>query len=811
MSEEPSDEAVEERAETPEPEKTETSPSEPARREVAILPSGNVVLYPLIIMPLSSREERMLKLIGEAAAEDDPIALFAQKEDPESWRADTLYEVGTLSNVARMMRLPDGSMQALIQGQSRIKLVQMIQEEPYLKGIVEVVEDYVGDEETIEGALRNLSTQFQRAVGLSPNLPEALSLEVAQITSPGALADFVAANINLPPEEQQEILEAIDVSERIRKVTVFLNRELEILEIGSKIQSQIKEGMDKSQREFYLRQQLAAIRDELGEGDERVAEVEDLRKRLTEAELPEAARKEADRELDRLSGMPPASPEASVIKTYLELIISLPWNESTEDNLDINQAQKTLNEDHYDLDEVKDRILDYLAVRRLNPDMKGSILCFVGPPGVGKTSLGRSIAGAMGRKFIRFSLGGVRDEAEIRGHRRTYIGALPGRIIQEMRRAESNNPVMMLDEIDKVGSDFRSDLTSSLLEVLDPEQNHTFIDHYLDVPFDLSHVMFITTANQLEPIPAPLRDRMETIEIPGYTELEKLAIAQRFLVPKQIKENGLSDAVVEFGAEGLKKIIQRYTRESGVRNLEREIGSICRKIPARRRRKHGARDDRGGIGGRDPRQGEIPLRGGRAKGRDRRRDRSSLDARRRRRALRRGDACARQGSVQSDRPARRRHAGVGPGGFDLYQGPGSRARDPRQVLRGTRYPRARARRRHTPKDGPSAGVTMAAAIISAVTRRPIDSSTAMTGEITLRGKVLPVGGIKEKVLAAHRAGAKWVMMPRENERDWEEVPEEIRSEMKVEFLDFIDEALKLVLLPAPKGAAAAEKEPARVA
>ena len=624
-------------------------------------------------------------------------------------------------------------------------------------------------------------------------MPSELDIAALNIPDPGSLADFVAAHINLNLEERQELLGAIDVAERIKKLTTFVNRELEVLELGSKIQSQAKEEMTKAQREFFLREQLRAIQKELGEGDERTIEISELKEKIAEAKLPPEASKEAERELDRLSKMPPAAAEYTVSRTYLDWLINLPWSKSTEDNLDIGQASQVLDEDHYDLNKVKDRVLDYLAVRKLKPDMKGPILCFVGPPGTGKTSVGQSIARALGRKFVRMSLGGIRDEADIRGHRRTYVGALPGRIIQGLRRSESNNPLFMLDEIDKVGADFRGDPSAALLEVLDPEQNFSFIDHYLDVPFNLSKVMFITTANIVDPIPPALLDRMEVIELPGYTENEKLHIARRFIIPKQLNENGLTPQQLEVNDEAVLGITRNYTREAGLRNLEREIGTICRKVarqiaggneettvvsqdelhdylgPIKFRCEIAEEADEIGVAtglawtptGGDiifveatliPGKGNLILTG------------------------RLGDVM--QESAQAALTyARSRTGSLGiPQNF--YEKSDAHVHVPAGAI---------------PKDGPSAGITMATALISALSKRPARRDICMTGEITLRGKVLPVGGVRDKVLAAHRGGLRGVILPKENEKDLEEVPQEIKEKLQFIFVENIDEALEVAL------------------
>ncbi len=762
--------------------------------EMPVFPSGQTVVYPAIIIPLGTAEEKLVRLIDEAASRDKFVGFFAQRPGsgdlplPES-----LYSVGTVAVIARMFKLPDGSIRAFFQGISRARIKEITQVEPYLKAKIEVLEDKVERTTELEALTKNLLSLFQRAVELAPNLPAELSIATLNIPEPGTLADFVAAHISLKPEEAQEILETLDVSERIKKLTAYLNRELEVLELGSKIQSQVKQEMDKAQREYFLREQLKAIQKELGELDERTMEINELKAKIAEANMPPEAQKEAERELDRLAKMPPAAAEYTVSRTYLDWLISLPWSKSTEDNLDIAKAAQVLDEDHYDLEKVKERILDYLAVRKLKPDMKGPILCFVGPPGTGKTSVGQSIARALGRKFVRMSLGGIRDEADIRGHRRTYVGALPGRIIQGLRRAESNNPVFMLDEIDKVGADFRGDPSAALLEVLDPEQNYAFVDHYLDVPFDLSKVMFITTANITDTIPPALRDRMEVLELPGYTEQEKLQIAKKYLVPRQLKENGLSPEKLEISDDAILAIIRNYTREAGVRNLEREIGAICRKIARRmaegfdgrmavtperlqeflgvRKFLHevAEREDEVGVAtglawtpvGGDvifveaalvPGRGNLILTG------------------------KLGDVM--QESAKAALTYARSRASALCIPEDFYEKKDVHIHVPAGAI---------------PKDGPSAGITMAVALVSALTGKPVNREIAMTGEITLRGKVLPVGGIKEKVLAAHRAGIRKVVLPKENEKDLEEVPGQIKQELSFIFAEDIDNALAVAL------------------
>src|SRR5262245_33802480 len=544
-----------------------------------LLPLRGVVIFPSAIVPLLISRGASLKLVEDCLAGERMLGLIAQR-NPEDEAPDpsALYARGTAGRILKMLKYPDGSIRILVQGLRRLEVVEYTQHEPYFRARVRLLQDQYQPAKDLEAVQANMVNQFAKLVSLSPYRPDELQVVVMNIKDPGKVTDLVASNLNISLEEKQDLLNSTDVRARLEKLSTILNREIELLELGHKIQSQVQTELNKNQKEFYLRQQMKAIQKELGEGDQRSTELEELRKKIEDAGMPEEPRKAADNEMERLKIIPPESAEHTVVRTYLEWLVSLPWSKSTEDNLEIPHARGVLDEDHYDLEKIKDRILEYLAVRQLKKDPKGPILCFVGPPGTGKTSLGRSIAKAIGRKFQRISLGGVRDEAEIRGHRRTYIGALPGRIIQAIRNAQSNNPLFMLDEIDKLGMDFRGDPASALLEVLDPEQNFTFVDHYLDVPFDLSRVMFITTANYLEPVPPALRDRMEVIELAGYAEEEKLEIARRHLIPKQRAENGLTEANIEFLEEGIQEIIRSYTREAGLRNLEREIGRVCRKV-----------------------------------------------------------------------------------------------------------------------------------------------------------------------------------------------------------------------------------------
>ncbi len=798
----------------------ESKPVEDVRvpEELPILPGKDTVIFPHMIVPMIVGQERLVRLINEAVVGDRIVGFFALRSDKEHPLPEDLYQVGTAVQVSRMLRMPEGMVQVLLQGIARVRLVEVKYTEPYLKARVEVLQDLVQSSMEIEALTRNLLSLFQKVVSQAPNLPDELAFAALNIPEPGKLADFVASNLNLQLAEKQEILETLDVEARLRRLTSLVNRELEILELGSKIQSQIRGEMEKGQREYYLREQLKAIQKELGEEDERTVELNELRQKIKESQLTPEVEKEAERELDRLAKMPPAAAEYTVARTYLDWIVSLPWNKSTEDNLDVARARQILNEDHYDLDKIKDRILEYLAVRRLKADMKGPILCFVGPAGVGKTSLGQSIARALGRKFVRLSLGGVRDEAEIRGHRRTYVGALPGRIIQSMRRAESNNPIFMLDEIDKLGADFRGDPSAALLEVLDPAQNFSFVDHYLDVPFDLSKVMFITTANVLYTIPPALLDRMEVLELPGYIEDEKVHIARQYLIPRQVEQHGLTDGQIEIWDDAISEIVRSYTREAGVRNLEREIATICRKA---------ARQVVENMAAAPTTDGQTPAAAPATDGQtpavtqgkvvvsvDNLREYLGHKRFRYEKAAEEGEVGLASGLAWTETGGDVLfvEASVVPGkGSTILTGKlGDVMQESARAA--VTYARSRAealgleerfyekRDIHIhvpagaiPKDGPSAGITMAAALISALTRRPVRGDVGMTGEITLRGKVLPIGGIKNKMLAAHRAGLKTILLPKDNERDLEEVPQQVREQLHFVFVEHMDEVLKEAL------------------
>ena len=663
--------------------------------ELAVLPLRGVVIFPSAIVPLLISRGSSLKAVEEALAGDRMLGVAAQK-NPEEEEPDVhgLYSRGTAGRILKMLKYPDNSVRILVQGLRRIEMMEYIQNKPFLRARVRHLTEVLEPSKDIEAMQAHMVNQFAKFVSMIPYLPDELQVVVMNIKDPGKVSDLIASNLNISMEEKQDLLSTLDVKLRLEKLSAILNREIELVELGHKIQSQVQTELSKNQKEFYLRQQMRAIQKELGEGDARGGDVEELRKKMEAAQLPAEARKAAEAELERLRIIPPESAEHTVVRTYLEWLVSLPWAVSTEDNLDIPHARQVLDEDHYDLEKIKDRILEYLAVRQLKKDPKGPILCFVGPPGTGKTSLGRSIARAMGRKFIRLSLGGIRDEAEIRGHRRTYIGSLPGRIIQNIRNAGSHNPLFMLDEIDKLGADFRGDPASALLEVLDPEQNNTFLDHYLDVPFDLSRVMFITTANLLDPIPPPLRDRMEVIELAGYTEEEKLEIARRHLIPKQRHENGLEDGQITFATDGLIHLIRHYTREAGLRNLEREIGTLCRKVA------RGITEGKTepvtidpGQGTRIPRCGTLFLRDRRAHARAGRSDWTGVDADGRGHHLHRVDQDGRQEGLDAHRPSRRGDEGVGAGGAQLHPLARRTARDHARLLREPRSAHPRARRR----------------------------------------------------------------------------------------------------------------------
>ncbi|MBL8117124.1 MAG: endopeptidase La [Anaerolineae bacterium] len=784
--------------------------------EIPILPLRGLVVYPQTAIPLTVGQPRSIKLVDDVIAGDRLIGLVAAKDpEMETPGPNDVYQIGTLASIHRLFRAPDGTIRLLVQGLARIRVDEYTETEPYLRAKVSAIPESVEDTLEVEALVRNVVEQFQRLGDLVPNIPNELISNALNVDDPLQLVYAISTYIRIGLADAQDILEIESTDAKLRRLMTILSKELEVLELGRKIQTEAQTEMEKVQREYYLREQLKAIQRELGESDEQMVEVENFRKKIAEAGMTEEAHKEAERELDRLSKLPTAAAEYGVIRTYLDWITSLPWSKTTEDKLDIAHARTILDEDHYGLKDVKERILEYLAVRKLRKERdldkvekesdysirrerRGAILCFVGPPGVGKTSLGASIARAMGRKFIRMSLGGVRDEAEIRGFRRTYIGAMPGRMIQTIRRAESKNPVIMLDEIDKLGRDFRGDPASALLEVLDPEQNAEFRDHYMDVAFDLSDVFFITTANELEPIPGPLRDRMEIIPLSGYTEEEKVAIAEQYLVKRQTKENGLRPKEIDFTHEALLTIVRDYTREAGVRTLEREIGRAARKVVTRI------------AEGKTKKVTIKPKQVRDLLGKPRYGYREEIEERTDLPGVATGLAWTPVGGDVLFVEAARMPGGKG---FQYTGQLGEvMAESARTALS---YIRSKAEdfgldqtffekndihihvpAGAVPKDGPSAGVTMAAALASLITGRPTRSNVAMTGEITLRGQVLPVGGIKDKVLAAHRFGVDTVIIPKKNENDLDDLPDEVRQQLKFVLAEKVDDVLNAALVPA---------------
>jgi len=773
---------------------------------VGILPLRGTVLFPQAVVPLGAGRVSSLRLIEEAVQGGRLVGAVTQKDPKDDAPgADGLHSVGTLTVIHKALKQPDGSLRLIAQGVGRFRLVEIVQTEPYLKARIEPIEEQSPAQDLeLEALVRSVTSLFAKVVSLSPTLPDELVAVLDNVEGPGAVADLIAASFPvLPLALKQELLETVNVRERLSKLAAALGKEAEVLELGSKIQSEIQSEMSKTQRDYYLREQMKAIQKELGEGDERTQEVDALRAKIEAAGMPAEAKSEALRELDRLAKMPPAAAEYTVARTYIDWLVAMPWQQETTDAVEIGPARAILDEDHEGLEKVKDRILEYLAVKKIRPGGKDPILCFVGPPGVGKTSLGKSIARALGRKFHRISLGGMRDEAEIRGHRRTYIGALPGQIVQGLRRAGTKNPVLMLDEVDKLGMDFRGDPASALLEVLDPEQNATFRDHYLDVPFDLSRVLFITTANVIDTVPAPLRDRMELINLAGYTEEEKVAIAQRHLVPKQACEHGLASGTdIVFEPESLRLLARGYTREAGVRSLEREIASVCRKV-ARRRAEGNTEpvrvapdvvvsylgvprfeleevEQRTRVPGVATGLAWTPAGG----------DVLFVEATRMRGAHtltltgQLGDVM--KESVQAALSWVRSHAGELGIDAEFWEHSDVHVHVPAGAI---------------PKDGPSAGVTMATALVSLLTGRPVRPDLAMTGEISLSGRVLPVGGIKEKVLAAHRAGIRTIVLPRRNEKNLlEDVPAAVRQSLSVHLADTIGDVLAVALEHSPAAA-----------
>ncbi|MGA2012309.1 MAG: endopeptidase La [Solirubrobacteraceae bacterium] len=781
------------------PTAVEGGQSLPAR--VGVLPLRDAVTFPELVVPLNVGQQRSIELVNDVLRGDRSIVLLAGREpEVESPTPDQLYSVGVLGTVARMVRLPDGTLRVLVQGGQRVRVTEWVQTEPYLIAEVAEAPDRVKQSPQLVALARNVQRTFSSIVGHVPYLPEELQVMVANVEDPVMLTHLISGALRLPSADKQALLEKLDVSKRLRRLSEILARELEVVALDSKIQSQVQSELEHGQRDYFLRQQLKAIQAELGEGDEVAAEVNELREQLAARTLPEEVSKQVDRELGRLQRLQPAMAEYAVVRNYLEWIASLPWDTSTEDNLDLAHAREVLDTDHYDIEQVKDRILEFLAVRSLVSDSErhpaGSILMFVGPPGVGKTSLGRSMARALGREFERISVGGVRDEAEIRGHRRTYIGAMPGVIVRALRDAGANNPLFMIDEIDKMGADFRGDPSSAMLEVLDPEQNQTFRDHYLDLPFDLSNVIFVTTANTLETIPGPLRDRMEVIQLSGYTESEKLEIAKRYLVPRQVQRNGLTSARIGFTDAGLRAIISGYTREAGVRQLEREIGSACRKIA--RQVAEGTLARKATVT--EPRV--IELLGKRR-----------FFAEARRRTARPGVATGLAWTpVGGEVLFVEATAMPGRGRLTITGQLGDVMRESAQAA--LSYVRANSEQLFPelpddwfathdlhvhvpagaiPKDGPSAGVTMVTALASLLSGRPVRPEVAMTGEVTLTGLVLPIGGLKDKALAAQRSGLRTVIAPERNEQDIDEIPAHLRRTLKFVFVSTVEQVLDAAL------------------
>jgi ATP-dependent Lon protease len=787
--------------------------------DLPVLPLRGVVVYPMMWLPLPIGQRRSVRLVEDNLPENRIIALATSRdENVEKPSPDQIHEIGTAAQVHRVLRTPDGTMRLLVQGLERIRILEYVQEQPYLRARVEIIPELMEENIETEAIMRAVQELFRRMVDLEPQMPDELAVMAMNVENARQLAYLVASSMRLNVDEAQNILAMDSIYDKLLRLTQLLHKEVEVLELGRKIQSEAQGEMERMQRDFFLREQLKAIQKELGEEDEQAADIRELEERIAAAGMSEEAEKEARRELDRMRRMPIQAAEYSVIKTYLDLMVSLPWQKGTDDNLDIAHARHVLDEDHYGLGEIKERILEFLAVRKLRAERKdnqpdagdirdqirrereGVVLCFVGPPGVGKTSLGISIARAMNRKFVRLALGGIRDEAEIRGFRRTYIGSMPGRIIQSLRRIESRNPVFMLDEVDKLGRDFRGDPSSALLEVLDPEQNREFRDHYLDVPFDLSQVMFITTANVLDTVPSPLQDRMEIIQLSSYTEDEKVKIAQGYLIPRQIKENGLKSGEVQLEEDALREIVQGYTREAGVRNLERQIGKICRKIAAQVAAGEAALQTVVDAAA-------IPQYLGRRKFHSEEvAERTELPG------VAIGLAWTATGGDIMFFEATRV---PGEKGFTVTGQLGDVMKESAQAA--LSYVRSRAAALEIdpdffrksdihlhipagaiPKDGPSAGITMATALASLLTGRPVQPHTGMTGEITLRGKVLPIGGVKEKILAAARFGLQRIILPKHNEADLDDVPAAVREQMEFVLVDTVDEVLRAALAPAPQ-------------
>ena len=762
-------------------------------KELGVLTIRGGIIFPGHVLPIVVQTPRLIRLVDDALAGEKIVLACAQKnQETDEPKPEELYDVATATHILRMLRFPDGSIRLLVQGLKRVRIKRFIKEDPYLIAEIEEISETYKKSRTLEAIMKNVVAMFQQLVSMATYLPDELTTVVMNIDDPSKLADFVATYANFEIVDKQTILETIDPKHRLERIIPLLSKEISILELGAKIRSQVKSELDKGQREFYLREQLKAIQKELGEYDERSAEINELKEKVASAGMPDEVKKVALKEIDRLGRIPVQAAEYTVVRTYLDWIISLPWSRSTEDNLDIRRAKRILDEDHYDLKKVKERILEFLAVRKMKADSKGPILCFVGPPGVGKTSLGRSIARALGRKFVRISLGGVRDEAEIRGHRRTYVGALPGRIIQGIKNAGTNNPIFMIDEIDKVGADFRGDPSAALLEVLDPEQNNSFSDHYLEVPFDLSKVMFITTANITDTIIPALRDRMEIIHLPGYIIEEKMEIAKQFLIPRQKEANGLKDHEIRITADALSVIIKQWTMEAGVRNLERAIGTIMRKTATmiakgKKYKKLIDKDDVPRFLGPPRFYSEIAARKGVV-------------------GVSTGLAWTPTGGVILFIES---ILMPGKGNLQLTGSLGDVMKESAQAA--LSYIRSRSKqfgidreffnksdihihipKGAIPKDGPSAGLAIVLSLLSLLKKEPINPEVASTGELTLTGRVLPVGGIREKVIAAKRAGIKKIIMPELNRKDLMEIPSHIRKGLKFYFVQRIDEAAKKV-------------------
>ena len=766
-------------------------------QSLPVLPIRDIVVFPYMILPLFVGREMSIKAIEHSLSTNKMIMLIAQKDlNAENPSPSDLYNVGTVGLIMRMLKLPDGRVKVLVQGLRKAKAVKFLKEEPFFTAAIEKITDTQPEEITIEteAIMRTVKEQIDKTVSLGKTILPDIMIVIENLEDPGKLADLIASNIVLKTEQAQEVLEITEPAQRLKKVSEILSREIELLTVQQKIQTEVRGEIDKNQREYFLREQLKAIQKELGDIDERSEEIKEFKKKILEVKMPEKVQKEAEKQLKRLEKMHPDSAEAGTVRTYLEWMVELPWSKQTKDNLDIKAAKKVLDDDHYDLEKVKERILEYLSVRKLRKEkMKGPILCFIGPPGVGKTSLGKSIARSLGREFVRMSLGGVRDEAEIRGHRRTYVGALPGRMIQGIKTAGTNNPVFMLDEIDKIGMDFRGDPSSALLEVLDPEQNNTFVDHYLTVPFDLSRVMFITTGNLVDTIPNPLRDRMEIIYLSGYTSEEKLGIAINYLIPKQLEEHGITDKVLKIADSAVLTIISQYTREAGVRNLEREIANLCRKVAkkiAEGKQKNfliTSRNLHKFLG--------IPKY---LLEEEMEKDEVGVST---------GLAWTESGGdiIYVEATTMR-----GKGSLTLTGQLGDVMKESAQAA--LSYVRSKAKSLGikdevfsktdihihvpagaTPKDGPSAGITMATAIASALTGNPVRKDFAMTGEVTLRGRVLPIGGLKEKALAAKRMGIKHIVIPKRNKKDLEDIPKYVKKDLTFIFADTMDDVLKAAL------------------